>query len=106
MGARLHDLVVPGMELCLVFCYMIDADWLLSACPALQHCPQLILVHGESHKHRCVHGLCSCDEGEEVPAHEVVCGRWSAGCTNDAVSINHQSLMPAVCRASAAESIA
>ena len=48
LGAFLRDLVVPGMEFAVVINFMIDADWLLSACPALLDCPRLILVHGET----------------------------------------------------------
>ena len=48
LGVRLSDLVVPGMQFCIVVNFMVDAPWLFSACPALRDCPLLIMAHGES----------------------------------------------------------
>ena len=48
LGASLPNLVSGPIQLALISNYMVDFTWLLSACPALNAVPSVVLVHGES----------------------------------------------------------
>lgn len=42
------DVIQGNVLVAVLSNYMVDIDWLLSACPALKNIPQVLVVHGES----------------------------------------------------------
>jgi len=49
LGLHLSYLLTPPMKWIMTSNYMIDLQWLFSACPAMLSAQQLIFVHGEKH---------------------------------------------------------
>lgn len=47
-GCQISDIVRGDLQWCILTNYMIDLEWLLSACPILYHVPRVVLVHGEA----------------------------------------------------------
>lgn len=45
---RISDVIRGDVQWAVLTNYMIDLEWLLSACPILYHVPRVILMHGES----------------------------------------------------------
>nr|GMD05196.1 tyrosyl-DNA phosphodiesterase 1 [Ipomoea batatas] len=46
-AVSIHDVIQGDVLVAILSNYMVDIDWLLSACPALKKIPQVLVVHGE-----------------------------------------------------------
>eukprot|EP00249_Psilotum_nudum_P000761 c12868_g1_i1 orf=506-2593(-) len=42
------DVIQGGVIVAILSNYMVDLDWLLSACPLLKYVPRVVIIHGES----------------------------------------------------------
>ncbi|XP_019169528.1 PREDICTED: tyrosyl-DNA phosphodiesterase 1 [Ipomoea nil] len=45
-AVSIHDIIQGDVLVAILSNYMVDIDWLLSACPALKKIPQVLVVHG------------------------------------------------------------
>ncbi|KMZ72271.1 putative Tyrosyl-DNA phosphodiesterase [Zostera marina] len=47
-SVSIGDVIQGNIQVAILSTYMVDLDWLLSACPALKNIPHVLLIHGES----------------------------------------------------------
>ncbi|CAM6084772.1 unnamed protein product [Calypogeia fissa] len=45
---RIQDVIRGDIQLAILSNYMVDVNWLLSACPLLSRVPQVVMIHGET----------------------------------------------------------
>ncbi|VFQ81701.1 unnamed protein product [Cuscuta campestris] len=46
-AVSIHDVIQGDVLVAILSNYMVDIDWLLSACPTLKKIPQVLVIHGE-----------------------------------------------------------